>query len=194
MNRRLESLRREGAPISLVCVRGIMVATILRMAPEIFQKKFSDGSSFRASDHFLRTYLHEQLAWSERRGTRAAQKIPADWEDQCNRARLRLAHCIKEWDVPSELILNTDQTQGVFTQGTKLTWAPKGTSQVAIVGSEEKRAFTAVVTVTNSGELLPFQAVYSGSQENIVCVPWLSLSCRFTHIIQSSQANEPSLR
>ncbi|VDC01763.1 unnamed protein product [Peniophora sp. CBMAI 1063] len=168
INKRLVGLRKDGAPISLVSARGVVVATILHMAPEIFEKTFADGSKFRASDKFLRSYLHNELTWSPRHATHAAQKLPADWEEQCNRARLRLAHCIKEWDVPPELVLNTDQTQGVFTQGTKLTWAPTGTRQVAVVGTEEKRAFTAVVTVASSGELLPFQAVYAGSQENVV--------------------------
>ena len=58
--------------------------------------------------------------------------------------------------------------QGVFTQGTKLAWASTGSHQVGVVGTEEKCVFTAVVTVTASGELLPFQAVYAGTQENIV--------------------------
>ena len=71
-------------PLSLISVRGIMVATILDMAPKIFEKMYADGYKFRFSDHFLRNYLHEELHWSPHRATRAAQKLPDDWEEQCD--------------------------------------------------------------------------------------------------------------
>jgi hypothetical protein len=43
-----------------------------------------------------------------------------------------------------------------------VTWAEKGLKQVAIVGMEEKRAFTVMVTITSDGNFLPIQAIYSG--------------------------------
>jgi hypothetical protein len=33
---------------------------------------------------------------------------------------------------------------------------------VTVIGEDEKRAFTVVVSVSNSGEILPFQAIYQG--------------------------------
>ncbi|KAI0691350.1 hypothetical protein C8T65DRAFT_531874, partial [Cerioporus squamosus] len=102
------------------------------------------------------------MHWSERRATRDGRKIPADWKDQCTKAVLRLVHDIKEYDIPSELIVNTDQTNMVYAQGTKVTWAPTGSTQVSVTGMDEKRAVTLCVSVANSGQLLPFQAVYQG--------------------------------
>ncbi|TFK83071.1 hypothetical protein K466DRAFT_499160 [Polyporus arcularius HHB13444] len=102
------------------------------------------------------------MGWSERRATRDAHKLPADWEAQCNKAFLRLVHDIKEYDIPAELYVNTDQTNMVYAQGTKLTWAPMGSKQVGVIGTEDKRAVTLCVSVANSGVLLPFQAVYVG--------------------------------
>jgi hypothetical protein len=46
----LEQLCEAAAPITLVTVRGIVVATILKMAPEIFEKKAKDGTAFCCSD------------------------------------------------------------------------------------------------------------------------------------------------
>jgi hypothetical protein len=43
---RLEKLRNASAPLSLVTIHGIVVATILEMAPEVFEKKGNDGSVF----------------------------------------------------------------------------------------------------------------------------------------------------
>jgi hypothetical protein len=58
--------------------------------------------------------------------------------------------------------VNSDQTQVVYAQGSKLTWTKTGSRQVTVIGEDEKRAFTVVVSVSNSGELLPFQAIYQG--------------------------------
>lgn len=102
------------------------------------------------------------MGWSERRATQAAQKLPDNWEELCEKAFLRMAWTIKEEDIPSALIVNTDQTQLVYAQGSTLTWTETGTSQVKTVGEGEKRAFTVVVSLSNEGEMLPLQAIYTG--------------------------------
>jgi hypothetical protein len=150
------------APITLVTVRGIVVATILKMAPEIFERQARDGTTFRVSDSYLRLWLYGTLQWSERKATRAAQKLPNDWEQLCERSFFHIAYGIKEEDIPPQLLVNTDQTQVVYAQGSKLTWARTGSHQVTVIGKDEKCAFTVVVSVLNSGELLPFQAIYQG--------------------------------
>jgi hypothetical protein len=161
--KRLKALRSSSALISLVTIHRIVVATIMRMAPEVFEKKAADGTRFRCSDSYLRKWIHGTLNWSERRATRAAQKIPENWEDLCEHALLRLAHQMKEEDIPPELYVNMDQTQVVLVQGLNLTWADTGTKQVSVVGAEEKRAITVVVSVACSGDLLPFQVIYEGA-------------------------------
>jgi hypothetical protein len=160
----LEQLRDAAAPITLVTVRGVVVATILKMAPEIFEKQSKDGSTFRCSNSFLRHWLHGTMLWSEQRATRAAHKLPEDWESLCLRALLCIAYGIKEEDIPAELFINSDQTQVIYAQGSKLTWTKTGSRQVTVIGEDEKRVFTVVVSVSNSGELLPFQAIYQGVQ------------------------------
>lgn len=67
-----------------------MMAVILRMAPEILDRKFADGSTFRASDSFVRAWLHRHLNWSPQKPTRATQKLPKDWERQVEDAFLRM--------------------------------------------------------------------------------------------------------
>jgi hypothetical protein len=95
----------------------------------------------------------------EQHATRATQKLPDDWEDLCKRAFLCIAYSIKEEDIPPELFINSDQTQVVYAQDSKLTWALTGSCQVTVIGKDEKRAFTVTVSVSNSGTLLPFQAI-----------------------------------
>jgi hypothetical protein len=159
---RLIVLRDASSPITLVTVRGIFVATILDMAPEVFEKVADDGSLFRCSDTYLRRWLHETMRWTQRRATRAAQKLPNNWEDVCEKSFLRLAQDIKELDIPPQLYVNSDQTQVTYSQGSGMTYAITGAKQVSVVGEEEKRAFTVMTSVSNSGVLLPFQAIYVG--------------------------------
>lgn len=74
-----------------------------------------------------------------------------------------MVYAIKEHDIPSSLILNCDQTGVVYAPGTGVTYAERGSKQVSVVGKEEKRAFTTLITVSDDGNLLPFQGIYIGS-------------------------------
>ncbi|KAF4617264.1 hypothetical protein D9613_005664 [Agrocybe pediades] len=159
---RLLSLQKANAPITVVTIRGIILATITTMKPEMLEARFSDGSTFKASDSFVRAWVKHQLNWVQRKATRAAQKIPDNWEDLCERSTIRKIHLIKEYDIPSRLYVNSDQTQVVYAPGNKLTYADSGSKQVSLVGGDEKRAFTVMVSVSNDGLLLPFQAIYEG--------------------------------
>ncbi|KAJ7027040.1 hypothetical protein C8F04DRAFT_1295668, partial [Mycena alexandri] len=103
------------------------------------------------------------LRWSLRRPTNAAQKLPDNWEGLCEKSFFRIAHSIKEHDIPACLVVNSDQTQVVYAPGTGLTWAERGAKQVSVVGVEEKRAFTLVVSVAADGSCVPWQVIYKGS-------------------------------
>ncbi|KAH9913098.1 uncharacterized protein B0H18DRAFT_857816, partial [Fomitopsis serialis] len=105
------------------------------------------------------------LDWTIRRGTRAGQKYPPEHEEVCRKFILRVASVVRDEDVPASCIVNCDQTGKTYASGNKVTYAPVGSKQVAIVGAEEKRAFTIVVGVSASGKALPFQAVYQGSSK-----------------------------
>ena len=142
-----------------------MLGTIIRTAPEILDRTFRDGSKFRVSDTFMRSWLHSTMNWSRRKGTRAAQKLPQNWEDQCEKSAQRKAYLIKEYDIPAELYVNSDQTQRLYAPGDKLTYAETGARQVSVIGGDEKRAFTVLVTVTSAGLLLLFQTIYQGQTD-----------------------------
>ena len=142
-----------------------MLASIIWLAPEILEQRFKDGSTFHASESFMRKWLHDALNWSKRKGTQAAHKLPEDWEDQCERSFIRKVYVIKEEDIVALLWVNSDQTQAVYAPGDKMTWAPTGSKQVAVHGNEEKRAFTLLISVARNGTVLPMQAIYSGKTE-----------------------------
>ncbi|KAF7366573.1 DDE superfamily endonuclease [Mycena sanguinolenta] len=168
INDHLTSLRTAGVALTLLTIRGIMVSHIEHDAPEVFERTMGDGSNFHCSESFVRRYLRNTLGWSERRATKAAQKLPQNHEKLLEEAFFRQAHVIRDYAVPAALIVNTDQTQLVYQQGTGSTWTQRGQKQVAIVGQEEKRAFTLVPSISASGKLLGMQAVFQG-QTSLSC-------------------------
>jgi hypothetical protein len=61
------------------------------------------------------------------------------------------------------LCVNLDQTQVVVQSPGRTTFAEQGSKQVSGIGKEEKRAWTAVVGVSASGDALLLQIVYKGA-------------------------------
>ncbi|KAE9391638.1 hypothetical protein BT96DRAFT_742201, partial [Gymnopus androsaceus JB14] len=102
------------------------------------------------------------LGWSLRACTRAAQKLPDNYEEILLEAYLHEAWIIRNHHIMAELRVNTDQTQTVYQPGTKFSWNATGEKQVNIVGKDDKRAFTLVPSISASGDVLPMQAIYSG--------------------------------
>ncbi|KAF8193570.1 hypothetical protein K438DRAFT_1674615, partial [Mycena galopus ATCC 62051] len=72
----LTRLREAGAPLNLIAVRAVIIATIQTMAPEVFEVRYSDGSYFKVSDSYCRAFLRMTMEWSERKATKAAQHTP----------------------------------------------------------------------------------------------------------------------
>ncbi|THU79608.1 hypothetical protein K435DRAFT_697428 [Dendrothele bispora CBS 962.96] len=139
-----------------------MIGIITKTAPELFDIELGDGTKFRCSETFVRRYLRNHLKWSLRTGTRAAQKLPPNYEELLKEAFLREALFIRNYNIPAALRVNTDQTQSVYAPSTKMTWNQSGVKQVDISGHDEKRAFTLVPSISASGEVLPMQAIYKG--------------------------------
>jgi hypothetical protein len=157
--------RAAGVALTLPGIRGIMVAMIRHQASHLFDEIKPDGSRFQCSETFVRKYLQNQLGWSLRRATKAAQKVPADYERILMEAFLREAYVVRNHAVPAALRVNTDQTNIIYQQGTTSTWEKRGAKQVATIGQEEKRAFTLVPSISASGELLLMQLIYFGKTD-----------------------------
>ncbi|PBL00706.1 hypothetical protein ARMGADRAFT_1073045 [Armillaria gallica] len=157
----LESMRDVRVTLTMITIRAIMISLMECSAPELFTVSHY-GSTFKCSESFVRKFLCNVMGWSERRVTKCAQKLPEDYKEILTNAFLREAHIIHDYAIPPELHVNTDQTQVVYQQGTNKTWTKKGVKQVATVGHEEKRAFTLVLSISASGNVLPMQAIYSG--------------------------------
>ncbi|KAF8172179.1 hypothetical protein K438DRAFT_1612156, partial [Mycena galopus ATCC 62051] len=62
INNHLTSLRAVGVPLTLLTIRGLLVAHIQSDAPKLFEHTLgSDSSAFRCLESFVRRYLRNTL-------------------------------------------------------------------------------------------------------------------------------------
>ncbi|KAG9118714.1 hypothetical protein FRC07_006642 [Ceratobasidium sp. 392] len=87
----LKELCDAGVPLSVARIWGYMVGVIKHEAPHLFNPTPSGTPGFTCSISFVQKFLHSELGWSPRRATRAAQKLPADFDRLLLRAFLRMA-------------------------------------------------------------------------------------------------------
>jgi hypothetical protein len=153
-------MRENGAIVSTTFVRALVLGLVTEKRPDVF----TGEKPFKCTYSFIYKLLRS-FHLSYRVATRAASKVPEDWDRQGYLLALRLCHSIKVEETPPQLLINADQTGiNYLLQGNK-TWHPQGDKQVAIIGEEEKRQFTLMVAFSAAGDLLPFQAIYSGKTE-----------------------------
>ncbi|KAG8717745.1 hypothetical protein FRC08_006768 [Ceratobasidium sp. 394] len=167
----LLSFRQAGIALNVKTIRGYMVGVIRHCMPGAFSRVGRSGRKFNCSDHFVRHFLRYELGWSLRKATRAAQKHPHNINKVLLDAFLRMACTIRDEAIPAACIVNADQTQVVYSSGDPQTWNPTGERQVNVVGLEDKRAFTLLVSAALSGDVLPFQAIYAGKTKRSVPDP-----------------------
>ncbi|KAJ2924372.1 hypothetical protein H1R20_g12726, partial [Candolleomyces eurysporus] len=111
----LKALRAGGAPLTVVTMHAVMITMIMVMHPKLLETPSHNGSTFKVSDGFVRKWAEKHLNWTKQKATKAAQKLPGNWEEQCKKSALRKAWSIKEYDIPSALYINSDQMQVVYT-------------------------------------------------------------------------------
>ena len=146
-----------------------MIGIITTRAPSIFKVTVTrrvQGNYiwdyFQCWESFVKKFLREEMKWSFRCTTHPSKKTPENVTQILTNATLCLVWTIPEFSVPKPLSVNTDQTGFQYSPGGIATWAPIGSKQVEVVGKDEQRSFTLVVGISMSGEVLPFQVVYTG--------------------------------
>ncbi|KAF6752496.1 hypothetical protein DFP72DRAFT_991082 [Ephemerocybe angulata] len=128
------------------------------MAPELLAEKQFIG----LLSTFIRNLLEQEFGWSWRSGTRAAHKVPLNWEDKCEDMFLRMVYYMRTGGIPPEAVVNADQMGLCLMPVGNQTWAPRGARQVDVVGKEEKRQLTVMVATSCTGEILPMQCIWTG--------------------------------
>jgi hypothetical protein len=110
----------------------------------------------------LRQSILNRMQFVKRKAIKAAKKLPIDFEQQRNSFYSRIQSSVLEHNVPDDLIINFNETSIFIVPSSQYSMAPIGSKQVTVIGKEDKRQITALLTVTAPGKLLPPQLIYQG--------------------------------
>lgn len=119
--------RVHGIPINIYTARGIILAHIQHMAPELLTTVASDGSTFRCSNTYVCKFLKAQLNYVPRAATRAAQKVPANTNELMRCSFFCIAHMTRKKKMTHGAFrVKMDQTQVVVQNTGSSTFAEQG--------------------------------------------------------------------
>ncbi len=98
----------------------------------------------------------------KRKATKAARKLPADFADIKLTFLERITNEVQSNSIPLALVLNWDQTGSKLVPVSECTLEKEGTKQIPVVGKDDKREITVLITVAATGDMLPPQVIYKG--------------------------------
>lgn len=153
----LKAVRSRGGVINIHVVRAAAKALIEANADTQQQlRKFDMPRSWVHS-------IYRRMGLTRRMGTTSRPPVPHGLYTECRRYFLReVDQNRKEFSVPTELVLNSDQTPCSYVSVGKSTMASRGSKSVPIKGLSDKRNITLTFVITLSGEFLPLQIIYAG--------------------------------
>ena len=74
------------------------------------------------------------MNYVKRKGTKAARKLPADFENIKEAFLSRITQSIQKYNIPKELCINMDETGARFVPVSDWTMAEQGSAQVPVTG------------------------------------------------------------
>ena len=153
------SIRDAGGVINSIVIASFFRGITKAKYPDVFRR-------FRFTRRWCRQWFGRTFDWTYKRGSTGGQKLPADWEVQCNAMVQRVSATAAKHDIRHPcFIINWDQTSCILVPAGKYTYANVKSKQVPIVGKDEKRQITAVVASTLEGDMLPLQLIFTGQDK-----------------------------
>ena len=156
----ITNVRAAHGTINSLIIRSFFRGYINAKYPQLLRQQ-----SF--SRRWCRKWLALTLPWSYKRGTTSGQKMPIDWEQQCQDMVKRVSAKAAQYNILHPcFIINWDQTGVHLMKASNATYADIKDKQVPMIGQDEKRQITAVVTSSLAGDLLPLQLIFTGQDAN----------------------------
>ncbi|CAH1257592.1 POGZ [Branchiostoma lanceolatum] len=106
-----------------------------------------------------------RMNFVKRKGTKAARKLPADFEGTRDEFLARIKETVTEFGIPDDMIINWDQTGVNIVPVGDWTLEEAGARQVPVIGLEDKRQITLLLAISLSGNLIPPQVLYQGKTD-----------------------------
>lgn len=157
----ITNIRRAGGIVN----RGIVIAAARGVVKHHDRTRLVEyGGSLDLTRTWAESFL-SRLGYVKRKGTRAARKIPDNFDAVQVEFLSKIENCVSQYDIPDVLIINFDQTGINIVPTGKYTQDIEGSKQVEITGIDDKRQVTALLSVDLAGNFLPPHVIYKGKTE-----------------------------
>ena len=171
--------RDAGLPIDDVILRRLLVVRLLAAGKEGLLKenggKFSYGHSW-AMRFFKRHNLVVRVCTTKMR------ELPADFDAKKALYMKIGANLIYKHNVPKELVINGDETAVLLVNRAKVTRSVSGVKRVKILGmGDDKAQITATLFVTEAGDVLPYQMIFTGTTDRCHPASGKPTDCLWAH-------------
>ncbi len=130
----------------------------------LFYNQSLEGSLKIEHLKWTRDFMKYHLNWSYQTATTATRKLPSIWEVEGTSMAHQVAYLVKMYTIPPCLVVNTYQT-GVHLIPTRRdqTWERKGVKHIQVLGIEDKRKITIIVSSLAYGSMLPLQVMFQST-------------------------------
>lgn len=185
----LDRLREKGGvvntAITIASARGIVIKRDSNLLDV-------NGGHICLSKHWAKSFL-QRIGFVKCKGTTKAQVTVADFELLKQDFIFTVKSVIQMDEIPSQLVINWDQTGIHYVPVSEWTMEKCGARRVAIAGITDKRQITAVFGGTLSGDFLPPQLVYQGKTKK--CLPSVVFPCDWDVICSPNHwSNEQTMK
>lgn len=131
-------------------------------APHILEGTHS--IALKISYEWTKHFVKNELNWSHKASTIAADKLSKYFEEQCKIMTQWYFHLVKIYNILKKLVVNTDQTNIHFVS----TWwsnkyETKGAKHIKLHWIEYKHQVTINVSSAANGHCLHFQNIFQGT-------------------------------
>jgi hypothetical protein len=162
------SFRVAGGIVNKTVVISAAKGFIMAQTPSLLKE---NGGHLVIDEPWATSFLR-RMGFVQRKATKAARKLPTDFDAVKSEFLRKVVDCVKEHDIPADLVVNIDQTGVKLIPISEWTMDQKGKRQISVLGLEDKREITALLGISLGNKLLPPQVIYAGKTHK--CHPQIS--------------------
>ena len=161
----IKELRRNGACVGTSVVVATAKGVIMNKNADLL---VSNGGYIDLTDNWAKS-LQTRMGFVKRKASSSAKITPEEFDKQKKDFLRDVRNVVSMDQIPSELIVNFDQTGISYVPASSYTMEKEGATRVEVTGKDDKRQITLVLAGSVSGEFLPPQVIYEGKTKR--CLP-----------------------
>ena len=162
------ALRAKGAVVSGNVINGVVRGVLKSSYPWAHLTYSVTYETSRQIVYHIETRKNVKLV--SRKCTTAKLPIPVGVYNEVKlRFQMEINKIVKKYHIPPQLIVNHDQTPITYVNQSNTTLANKGSKQVPIAQSTNRKQITGNLGISTDATVLPFQLIYQGKTK--ACLP-----------------------